>query len=288
MVRVLTAAVATAGGLTAWLLARSARRSSATARARQIHDAPRFRLPALVRRPLQRRLTDAGAELDPEAALGWWGLGGACAVVLGAAVGPVTAVLAAAGTLGSVPLLLATGRARVQHRLDLAVPELLERVAGELRSGGTVGLAVADSSSESPLQLGEITRRVALGAAFRDALATWSERLDRRDVRAAAGALGLAATVGGRAAGALDGLAESLRARLAALDDARALAAQARLSAVVVGAAPMGFVAFSALIDPGALQSLVGTGTGRVCLVVGLGLELAAAVWMRRILRSEP
>ena len=42
----------------------------------------------------------------------------------------------------------------------------------------------------------------------------------------------------------------------------------------------------SALVDPGSVGLLVGTGTGRVCLVVGLLLEAVAALWMRRILAS--
>ena len=284
----LTAAVAIVGGLTTWRLADRARRAGASDRARRVRGGTAFRLPAVVRQPLARWIADAGAELEPEAALGWWALGGVCAVLVGAAVAPVTGLLAAGGALGVVPALLTIGRARVQRRLDLAVPELLERVAGELRSGGTVALALADTSAESPLQLGEITRRVALGASLQDALAAWSERLGRRDVSAAAGAVGLAAAVGGRAADALDGLAASLRARLAALADARSLAAQARLSAIVVGVAPMGFVAFSALTDPGAVTSLIGTGIGRTCLVLGLTLEAIAVVWIRHILRSEP
>jgi Flp pilus assembly protein TadB len=43
---------------------------------------------------------------------------------------------------------------------------------------------------------------------------------------------------------------------------------------------------FSALVAPGSVGLLVRTGTGRVCLVVGLLLEAVAALWMRRILSS--
>ena len=68
--------------------------------------------------------------------------------------------------------------------------------------------------------------------------------------------------------------------------EAHALSAQARLSAVVVGAAPLGYLAFSAMVDPRAVTALIDTGVGRVCLVVGLGLEGLAALWIRRILRS--
>ena len=77
-----------------------------------------------------------------------------------------------------------------------------------------------------------------------------------------------------------------MRDRLGAVAEARSLSAQARLSAVVVGASPLVYLVFSALVDPGSVAQLVGTGFGRVCLVLGLALEAAAALWMRRILSS--
>jgi Flp pilus assembly protein TadB len=40
------------------------------------------------------------------------------------------------------------------------------------------------------------------------------------------------------------------------------------------------------LVDPRSGTVLVATGVGRVCLVVGLGLEALAALWIRRIVRS--
>ena len=109
---------------------------------------------------------------------------------------------------------------------------------------------------------------------------------DIGDVRAVAGALAVAETLGGRSAHALDGLAASLRDRIGAAAEARSLSAQARLSAIVVGASPLAYLVFSALVDPGSVGVLVGTGAGRVCLVVGLLLEAVAALWMRRILAS--
>ncbi|HEX5586919.1 MAG TPA: hypothetical protein VFZ17_06400, partial [Acidimicrobiia bacterium] len=84
-----------------------------------------------------------------------------------------------------------------------------------------------------------------------------------------------------------DGLASSVRHRLDAAAEAQSLSTQARLSAVVVGAAPLGYLAFASLVDARAVSGLVGTGIGRVCLIVGLALEALAALWIRRIVRSE-
>ena len=78
------------------------------------------------------------------------------------------------------------------------------------------------------------------------------------------GALAVAASLGGHAADAIDGLATSVRHRLDAAE-AQALSTQARLSAVVVGAAPLGYLAFASLLDARAV-SVGRTGIGRaVC-----------------------
>jgi len=287
-VQLLTILVALAGSSFTIALARSARRVGATHRARQMGGTRAVRLPRPIRRRLVRMLAGAGIDVTPEAAAGWWVLGGGCIVVLATALSPVTGLLGLGAAIAAGPVVVTTRRARMRDELDHAVPDLLERTAIELRSGGTVIAAVTNAQTTNALALSSIIRRVELGAGFSDALAAWADRLGRPDVRAAAGAFGLAAAVGGRAADALDGLAASLRARLAALAEARAQAAQARLSAIVVGAAPVVFLAFSAVTDPTAVRTLVATSFGRVCLAIGLAMELLAVAWIRRIVRSEP
>jgi tight adherence protein B len=213
--------------------------------------------------------------------------------VLGALVGlalsPVLALLAAASALGGGPVALVLARARHERRFAGSLPGMLEHVAAELRGGGTVPVALehlAEAGGAVGADLRRITVRTRLGLPLVDALGQWPVEHDAPGVRACAGALAVAATMGGRAADAVDGLASSFRHRLDAVAEARSLSAQARLSAVVVGAAPLGYLAFAAMVDPGAVQALVATGMGRGCLVAGLGLEAVAGLWIRRILRS--
>jgi tight adherence protein B len=242
---------------------------------------------------LERALMDAQVELPPEAA---------CELGLGVtvAVGAVAASIAPGLIMAVVPCALAAGpvalrvlRRRAERRFAVALPGVLEQVATTLRGGAGLSEAlavVAASSGPLSIDLRRVTARASLGLGLAEALTTWpAARPTSPAVRAAAGALALAATVGGRSADALDGLAASLQERLGAAAEARALSSQARLSAVVVGAAPLGYLAFSVLVDPESMAALVGTPTGRVCLVLGLALELAAVAWMRRIVgEHEP
>jgi tight adherence protein B len=234
-------------------------------------------------------LRDAELSWTPEEAVGYWGIAGAAAGLLAAALAPLLAVPAVLAVSAAGPVALVLAGSRRERAFAAGLPSALEQVAAELRGGGTVAAAVDRIAGDRGAVSADLRRvhvRTQLGLPLAEALAGWPADHDAPGVRAAAGALAVATTLGGRAAGAIDALASSLRHRLDAVAEARSLSAQARLSAVVVGAAPLGYVAFSAMVDPAAVSALVDSGVGRVCLVVGLGLEALAGLWIRRILRS--
>jgi tight adherence protein B len=282
-----TLVVAALGGLITCVLGRAAGRAAGGARARELHRPRRWRVPARMRARLERALRDAALDVEPEAAVETAAFGIATATMLSFAVasGLVPVVLVAALAAGPVGLRLARGRA--ERRFIGALPGGLELVAAALRGGAGVHEALEALGTDRALA-GDITRvlsRAELGLSLADALAIWPHERALPEVRAVAGALAVAVTLGGRAADALDGLATSLRERLGALAEARALSSQARLSAIVVGGAPIAYVAFSAVVDPASVDLLVGTDVGRVCLLCGIACEALAALWMRSILR---
>ena len=278
--------VAIVGPVGVAALVSAARRANAAERARRLGARGGWRLPARLRAPVARALLEADVGLEPEQVIELWtaAVGGSALLAATLAPGLAPAAFVAMVMAGPAALRLAGGRRR--RRLAAALPGAVEQIAAELRGGGTVHQGVRHlAQSDGPLapELRRVVGRAELGLAFDAALASWPEESGVSDVRAVAGALAVAATVGGRSAAALDGLAASLRDRLGATAEARSLSAQARLSAVVVGAAPLAYLLFSALIDPGTVAVLVGTGFGRVCLVIGLALEALAGLWMRRI-----
>lgn len=282
--------VAAGGPFLAAGLARAARRVSTVDRARRVAGSQRWRMPDRLRRLLSNALERADVAWDPELAIEIV-FGGTAVVVLAVfAVAPPLMPAAVVLALGAGPGWLWVARHRRRGRMVAALPGLLERVAADLRGGGTVGRALADlTEDEGPLapDLAFIEGRVRLGASLADALSTWARLVPVRDVRVAAGALAMVTSVGGRGASALEGLAASLRARCGAAAEARALATQARLSAWVVGAAPLAFLAFSSAVDPSSMRILLASGVGRACLGLGFVLEGIAAWWMGRIVRVE-
>ncbi|HEX6311484.1 MAG TPA: type II secretion system F family protein [Acidimicrobiia bacterium] len=286
VVAVLTLAVALAAPMGVAALVSAAQRANAAERSRRLGVRRGWRLPARPRVHLAAALQRADLDLAPEQALELSFAAVAGAGLLAATLAPGLAPAAVVVTAASGPVGLHLARGRRRSRLAAALPAAAEQVASELRGGGTVrdGLdRLVQGDGPLAPELRRVCARVELGVPLGDSLAAWPGESDLGEVRAVAGAFAVAATVGGRSAAALDGLAASLRDRLGAVAEARSLSSQARLSAVVVGAAPLAYLGFSALVDPTTLTVLVGTGVGRVCLVVGLTLEALAALWMRRI-----
>jgi tight adherence protein B len=291
VVPVLTVLFGACGALFTATLVHTAGRVPTRERARGLGVRSVRKLPGRPRAWLVRHLEDAGVAIDPEAACEL-ALAVAGAVgILAYAVAPAMAVPAGLATLLGGPVALRLARGRAVRRYAVALPAGLEQVAAELRGGGTVAGAIgAIARAGGPLaaDLRRVEARTGLGVALVDALGAWPEERAVDGVRAAAGALAVAAALGGRAADALDGLARSLRDRLGAAAEAGALSAQARLSAVVVGAAPIAYLAFSTAVDPTSTAPLLTTTPGRVCFALGLGCEVLGALWMRRIVRTAP
>jgi tight adherence protein B len=171
---------------------------------------------------------------------------------------------------------------------DLSAPAALDRLAAHLRAGGTVLAGLRELGvGTGPLaeDLRAVVARVDDGVPLADALAGWRASRPDTAAQAVAGALEVTQLAGGGVAKALEGLAAGLRDADEGTRELRAQSAQARLSAAVVGMAPLGVVGLSWLGDRRVPAALVGTAGGRVCLLVGLGLEALAALCMRVIVR---
>ena len=280
---------AVGSALAAWF-ARAARRYAVADRLHTDRSRPARRLPGWLSSRIERAVEAAALDVSVARAFSTWIWATTVAAVVGFGFGgPQVSLGLAVVVAAGVPVVVLGMHERQARQIAVAVPETLERVASELRSGGTVVTAInAVAAGDGPLALdmARVDTRVRLGASLGEALGAWATERAVAGVGASAGALAMCSTVGGRSADALDGLATSLRDRLGVAAEARALSSQARMSAVVVGGAPLAYIGWSALVDPHALHVLTGTLFGRVCLGLGLGLEGLGALWMRAIVRS--
>lgn len=238
------------------------------------------------------RWVDAGLGGDP-ARLATLAIAvlGVAALLSSLVAAPIVGLLVVAAAVGGVPVLASVLDERAHRRAVVALPEAMDATARSLRSGATLRWALADAGRAVPEPLAGDLRGVAAdadaGLGLDAALARWADRRSAPEVRLAASAIALAAEAGGAQAAAIEGLAETMRDQVAARAEARAWAAQAQLSAVVIGVAPVAFMVFTTVTDPRVADFLFRSTLGWVVLVAGLGLDVVAALWMRRLARVE-
>ncbi|MGZ4688458.1 MAG: type II secretion system F family protein [Acidimicrobiia bacterium] len=268
-------------------LAIAARRAPTLDRVRRLRTRSGLPLPGAVRDGLSAALARADVDVTPDDAVKLWLLAALVGAGLAGALSPLASLPFGIAVLAGGPLALWWARGRGDGRVVQALPGALDRVSAGLRAGATVGESLTDlADGASPLapDLRRLDARAQLGVGLGDALAQWSRERPLPGVQAVTGALALAVSVGGACAGALEGLGESLRAREAMIREAHALSAQTRMSAFVVGGAPVAYLVFVSLADPGSIDVLLATFGGRACLAAGLVLEGLAALWMRALL----
>ena len=241
---------------------------------------------------LEARL-DAAA-IDVDAGLVWtgWLGGGAAAVLASAAVAGVgLAIVAILLVVVGPVVVLASMSGRRDRAVEASLPEALEAVARSLRSGASLHLAVGEAAESVPGVLGQDLAHVAVEAAcgtpLARALVEWERRRPLSGVRLTVAALGLGAETGGAQGRAVDGVAETIRNRLAVAGEVRALSSQARYSGLVIALAPLGFSALASMTDERTAEFLFRTPVGLACLVGGIGLDAAAALWMHRLAQVE-
>ena len=181
-------------------------------------------------------------------------------------------------------------QASLRTARQLQLPESLERMAGALRTGSSVAQALAEAARtvEAPLgpELGAMAQATSRGRPLAEVVDEWAAAHADRGTRLVATAVVLATSIGVAPARALDGVAATLRERLELAGERRSLATQARVSALVLSVAPVGFAVLLSVSDPAIAEFLTASSAGWLCLTVGLGLDVAGALWMTRLTKA--
>ncbi len=177
---------------------------------------------------------------------------------------------------------------RRARRADQAVPPLLEGVARELRSGASLGAAVAVAAADLDGRhpgvdpgSSDLVAALGRGVSVPVAVARWRDALPTPARRLAGTAMTVASETGGATAAVIDGVADTLRDRVALEREVAALSSQARASAVLLVVAPIVVAVLAAAADDRIASFLFGSPAGWACIVVGLLLDAVGAVWMR-------
>lgn len=187
-------------------------------------------------------------------------------------------------------LLLRLARLR-RERFTAQLPDTLLLVAGSLRAGAGLSLALRQVSLEIAAPAGQeidlVLREQRLGSSLDQALTGLERRMGGDELRLFTAAIRIASETGGNLAETLERLAESIRQRLAIEAKIKALTSQGRLQGWIMAALPIAVALALFALEPEAMEPLIATWQGwLVLLAVGL-LELAGLLMIRRIMAID-
>jgi tight adherence protein B len=213
-------------------------------------------------------------------------------LLAGGAAGNVLLGLLAMALAGAAPMLVV--RIRIERRKRAFMEQLpgtLQLLAGSLRAGygllQALDTVVKEADDPTAAEFARVLTEARLGMPIDEALEGMSQRLDSEDFHWVVLAIGIQREVGGNLAELLTTVAGTMRGRATLRRQIRVLSAEGRISAWVVGVMPF-FVAFALqLINPGYLNELFTRSAGLVMLAVGVGLLLAGAFWLKKIVDIE-
>lgn len=223
--------------------------------------------------------------VDAAAALGGAGVG--------LALGHPLALLA--GMLAGPPM--ANRALRRIHgsrttRLDQQLADGLALQAAALRAGhslaGSLEVLAEQGGSLLQLELGPTVADIELGRSLDQALRRLAGRAGSRAIELWVAAMLAHRTTGGNLPKALESLCRRLRQRAQMRAEMRALTAQGRLSALVVAIAPLAFQLLASITFGKGIMAFYSRPHGPILAALGVGMELAGLLWVRRILRIEP
>jgi tight adherence protein B len=198
----------------------------------------------------------------------------------------------AGAVLSSVPIFYIQFRKKRRLKaFGAQLPFALDLIKSSLEAGHSLQRAMQVVVGEFADPLGSEFRTVLeqtrIGLPLPRALEDMLKRVPEDDLRLLVVAVKVQTEVGSSLASIIGRLGEIVRVRQRLRLQIRALTAQARLGGWVVGILPVLVLGAFSLIQPGYTHSLFYDPTGQKILKVAMGLDLAALITIRRLLRVD-
>jgi tight adherence protein B len=184
-------------------------------------------------------------------------------------------------------------RKLVRRRRQFAeqLPDNLQVLSSALRAGhsfvGALSVVVDDSPSPSREEFRRVVADEQLGVPLQDALDEVARRMDNRDLEQVSLVAALQRETGGNTAEVLDRVTDTIRERFELRRLVKTLTAQGRMSRWVVSALPVVLLTVITLINPGYMEPLYSTGTGRALLVASGFFVVMGSIVIGRIVNIK-
>ena len=171
------------------------------------------------------------------------------------------------------------------------LPEALQALAAGMRAGHSLGEAMRISSMDNEgVVVEEFSRIMAderLGGTLEDAISDSATRMASRDLEQVAIVASLHRQTGGNMAEIFDRVVDTLRERNEIRLELKTLTAQGRLAKIIITAMPFALGGLIMFLNPGYLNPLFFTATGRILIVVALLMIVGGYYAIQKIMEIE-
>ncbi|WP_162246482.1 type II secretion system F family protein [Aeromicrobium sp. Root495] len=219
--------------------------------------------------------------------LGFIAFAGSTVLLGNAVVGLVIAFLMP--VLAKAYIGFKAGRRRKKFGEQLA--PLLSMLASSLRAGHSLPRAMdaAAAEAESPMaeELGRVVNEYRLGRDLVEAMEQVADRMHSEDFRWIGGAIEAQRETGGNLNEILDQVAETIRERQHIRMQVMSLSAEGRLSAYILMALPVFIGVYYGLVQAELMGLFIGSGIGKILILVAAVMYTIGGFWMRSIVRIE-
>ncbi len=182
-------------------------------------------------------------------------------------------------------------RNRRMKRLANQLPDVFEIMSQALRAGHSLASALQVVHEQLPdpvgTEFGRVFHEQNLGIKIEDALLSMADRVDSMDVRFFVTAVLIQRQTGGDLAEVLDNIGSVIRGRLELLGMVQSLTAEGRMSGYVLFALP--FLVFAAVmgLNPNYGHELLDEPSGKIMLMIALGMQLMGLAMIRWIVNIK-
>ncbi|MBT8445873.1 MAG: secretion system protein F [Gammaproteobacteria bacterium] len=178
-------------------------------------------------------------------------------------------------------------RAKRLKRIEQQLPDALAMVAGAMRAGASLNIALENLVNEQPPPLSQefaiLIKEQRLGVDFEVSMQHMEKRIPLQDFSMLATALRINREVGGNLAETIESLGETLRRKSTMEGKIVALTSQGKMQGYVMTALPILLGVVLNFIEPDAMSKLWTTGYGWAVIGVVVVMESLGFVMIKKI-----
>lgn len=204
---------------------------------------------------------------------------------------PVLALGAAIVIIIGPRFLVAWIKKKRERKFEEQLPDALLMIAGSLRAGASLSVAMESMVSESRPPVSQefelMLREQRLGVDMDTALQNMERRMPLQDFIMVVSGMRISREVGGNLADTLEGIADTLRRKLTMEGKIQALTAQGRMQGIVMTCLPLFLMFILKYMEPEAMAPLFNTWYGWITLGVIVIAEFVGYFFIRKIVNID-